>query len=426
MSDFLLIGYGIVGRGVFRHLRGHITVIDRLPLDVHALPGQTVETVEASVNPYTVLGLLERHSRPGTIVVETATEIDTTEVVAWCHRNGRHFINTVADIWHPTLMEWSEGYRYIDGLVQRIMKPLLALNDATPVGPTSVVMHGANTGMVNHYFKQAVRALARQRGVEVAAVAAEVSAAYVVEKDTICFGHGFKPSDGVFYNTWNIREFLLESAAHAEYPDAGTVTIAPRALQRDVFLDDMSVKGRMVSHEETFTMAHWLDRAGGNRDAVVQFLYEASPVGLISRIRHPFGSNYVERIVTTEVDCGFDLVAALVVLKDGANWYCGHRMTNPEAHAYFTETNATAWFVSASVLAAIDWVRANPDRGIRLPEFADDEEIVAGFRNWSDPANHFSRPVQNLFLSEPYADLAVENLYARDIDPAATAALKMS
>ena len=55
MNDFLLIGYGIVGRGVFRHLRGD-HLIDRLPLDVHVLPGQTVETVEASVNPYTVLG----------------------------------------------------------------------------------------------------------------------------------------------------------------------------------------------------------------------------------------------------------------------------------------------------------------------------------------------------------------------------------
>ena len=39
--------------------------------------------------------------------------------------------------------------------------------------------------------------------------------------------------------------------------------------------------------------------------------------GLTGRLDKPhppsFGSNYVERIVTTEVDCGFDLVAALVV-----------------------------------------------------------------------------------------------------------------
>ncbi len=423
MSDVLLIGHGIVGRGVLRHLRGHITVVDRVPVQVQALPGQTVDVIQASVNPYTWLDLLERHTRPGTIVVETATEIDTAEVVAWCHRNGRHFVNTVADIWHPTLMEWSEGYRRIEGLMDRIVAPLLALNDAHPSGPTSVVMHGANTGMVNHFFKQAMRGLARQRGLSIEQIGAEVRAAYVVEKDTICFRPGFEPDRGTFYNTWNIREFLIESAARPEYPQGGAVAIAPRALQRDLFLDDTAVKGRIVSHEETFTMAHWLDRVGGNRGATVQFLYEASPVGLWSRVHHPFGSNYVERIVTSEVDCGFDLVAALVVLKDGANWYCGHRMTNDEAHGFFAETNATAWFVSAGVLAAIDWIREHPDRGIRLPEFADDAAILKRFHRWCDPAHFVSRPVRNLFLSEPYADIGVGNLYAQETERSAVAAM---
>ena len=35
-------------------------------------------------------------------------------------------------------------------------------------------------------------------------------------------------------------------------------------------------------------------------------------------------------------------------------------MTDPEADAYFDENDATAWFVSASVLAAIDWSAPTP------------------------------------------------------------------
>ena len=412
MVDYCLIGYGIVGRGVCEYLKGHIIVIDKIPVAVPARPGQRIEVIQAEVTEENFAGILERYSGKGTIVVETATSIETAQVVSWCHANGRHFVNTVADIWLTTTLEWSENYRRLDDLLARIVEPLFAIHEGARSGPTAVVMQGANTGMVNHYLKRAIREMAAHQGRPIAEVGRAVREVYVIEKDTLCFRPGFRPAPDVFYNTWNIKEFILESVARCEYPSGGSVELTKRALQRDVFLGGKMVKGRLVAHEETFTMAYYLKTTYGNDHAKVQFLYEASPIGVMSRMRYPFGYDYIERCVTFEVEEGYDLVGTLVVLDDGSAWFTGQQMENADARRFLAETNATAWYVSAGVLAAIEWIKADPNRGILFPEFADEAAVIRNFHRWCDPKAFQSYPVTGLVLSPEYPDIEIDNLYA--------------
>lgn len=410
--DYVLIGYGVVGRGVLARLTGSITVIDRDPVTISPAAGQSIEIVQATVTERNFAELMEQHSRPGTIVIETANHIGTAELVSWCHANGRHFVNTVADIWLDQLIDWSDGFRNIDGLLYRVVEPLFKLHETARSGATSVVMQGANTGMVNHYLALAIAELARTTGRPLEAVGRAVRDVYIIEKDTLCFRPDFRPQPDVFYNTWNIKEFILESAAFCEFPERGQRTVRSRPLQRDVFLDDVTVKGRLVPHEETFTFAYYLERAFGNRNASVQFLYEASPIGVYSRMRYPFGYDYVERCATHELAGGYDLVGTLVVLEDGNNWFVAHRMDNDVALRQFADTNATAWYVSAGVLAAVRWIKEAPNRGILFPEFADNRAVLDHFLHYADPRTHISRPIVNLFVSEEYDDIVVGNLFA--------------
>lgn len=422
--DYVLIGYGVVGRGVLAYLKGTATVIDHHPVQLVPVAGLSVTTVVETVTEHNFASLLERHSRPGSIVIETANHIGTSEIVAWCHANGRHFVNTVADIWHSQLVDWSDGYRNIDGLLYRVVEPLFALHERARTGATSVVMQGANTGMVNHYLGVAIADLGRATDRTLDEVGRRVRQVYILEKDTLAFRPELRPEPDVFYNTWNIKEFILESAALCEFPENGVRTVRTRPLQRDVFLDDVIIKGRLVPHEETFTMAYYLERRFGNRSASVQFLYEASPIGVYSRMRYPFGYDYLERTATHELERGYDLVGTLIVLDDGSNWFTGHRMENDVARRYYADTNATAWYVSAGVLAAVEWIRAEPERGILFPEFADNRTVVGCFLRYADPAAHISRPIANLFVSEEYDDITVANLFAtgeKSYDPASHA-----
>jgi homospermidine synthase len=161
-------------------------------------------------------------------------------------------------------------------------------------------------------------------------------------------------------------------------------------------------------------MDYFLKQAFGNDRATVQFLYEASPIGTWSRMRYPLGYDYVERAVVDEVDLdrGYNMVGTLVILDDGRAWFTGHKMQNSEARRFFDLTNATAWYVSAAVLAAIEWVEKNRDRGILIPEFSDHDAIIANFHRYCDPAHTFSRKVERLWMSEEYADVEIANLYA--------------
>lgn len=412
MIDYLVIGHGVVGRGVVAHLKGHVVIIDERPIAVERNAARETQVVLGAVTEKNFVELLGRFSDPGTIVIETANHIGTADVVAWCHANGRHFVNTVADIWHSDLVEWSDGYRNIDGLLYRVVEPLFALHERATAGATSVVMQGANTGMVNHYLRQAIRDLAAASGKSEDAIGGAVRQVYILEKDTLTFRPGVRPEPDVFYNTWNIKEFILESAALCEFPENGARMVRDRPLQRDVFLDDVVIKGRLVPHEETFTMAYCLERTYANSQASVQFLYEASPIGVFSRMRYPFGYEYTERCVTNEVDTGYDLVGTLIVLDDGQNWFTGYRMENAVARRFFTDSNATAWYVSAGVLAAVDWIRAQPDRGVLFPEFADNAAVIDRFLTWGDRAHYISRPVSSLFVSAEYDDISIANLFA--------------
>jgi len=65
------------------------------------------------------------------------------------------------------------------------------------------------------------------------------------------FKKGFKPDPKVFYSTWNVLEFFLESIAHADYPLDGDRVETETALRRDLILDRDMVNARIVSHEET-------------------------------------------------------------------------------------------------------------------------------------------------------------------------------
>ncbi|VVC76615.1 Homospermidine synthase [Aquicella siphonis] len=410
--DYVLIGYGIVGAGVLHYLNGNIVVIDKTRKDIPLSPRRNILFIEQAISDSNYRDLLAAHSHPGTIVIETAVETDTRALSSWCHRNGRHFINTVGDAWLPETLRLTNHYQNIDGIMNVYIDRLIpALTDN---GPTCLLTHGANPGMVNHYLNAAIQELAAARQQSFAQIVDQIQEIHILEKDTLMFKKNFVPESHIFYNTWNILEFFLESIAHTDYPDHNGIKAYQNAKSRLVVLDHTAIHGRIVSHEETFSMRHYL-ASQYNKTCKIQFLYECSPIGELSRTKWKFGESYQAKCATDELDHehGFDLVGTLVVLRDQSNWFCGYSMEQSEALHAYPHTNATAWYVSASVLAAIDWLKDNPGRGLVFPEMtgADDSlRIIEHFRKHCSGMNYFSTPVRNLFISDEYDSYECVNL----------------
>lgn len=409
---YLLIGYGIVGRNLLDYLDGPVTIIDhQVAPPVHP---RIQQVIQEKVTEENFEGLLHGLTQAGDIIIETAVEIDTSAVGLWAHTNGRHYINTVCDMWLPKTLKLTDNYRNINNLLYQYTQQPLALTTSIRSGPTCLLGHGANIGMVNHFFKMAVLEKATSDRRDPDTLLSTVKQVYILEKDTLVFKPGFVPDSQTFYNTWNILEFIMESTALADYPTHSQIHQSQRAEIRDVFLGDVCIHGRVVSHEETYTINHYLTRQGACPEKI-QFIYECSPVGEQSRIKFPFGSVHVSQAATSELNetAGFDLVGALVVFEDGSNWFYGYQMTQDSIKSVHT-TNATAWFVTAGVLTGIQLIKANPDLGFNFPEnlnFTLNRQAIDWFLSYVLPDQLISRSIDQLYLSDEYETYEVANLY---------------
>jgi homospermidine synthase len=415
--EVLIIGFGVVGKGVLVGLQKHFNNVNATVLDCSdtVIEDAKNSIVHQFINPNNhwsfktehltsanYVQLLEELTSAGGIVVETCVEVNTADVLSWCVKHGRHFTNTVCDMWREETMEKTNHYKNIHGILRDFVLPVAKVirDDNIAEGTnntTCMVGNGANIGMVNHYFKKAMSDAAAAWGMTIEEVGPLLKGVYVFEKDTIVFRQDFVPVSGIFYNTWNVLEFHLESVAHVDYPpETGEGHVAAKGVQdvsydravvRDLNLRDCLVHARVVSHEETYSIADWCNRQWGCHPEI-QFLYECSPIGEVCRVKYPLGSACTPVCVSTEADgaCGSDLVGTLIQLKDGRAWStsfdCAQTDLAPELKKF---TNATAWYVSCGVLSSILFLREFPNEGPGFPEDFDsrfNEIVVRNFENF--------------------------------------------
>jgi homospermidine synthase len=368
--------------------------------------------------------------------VETCVEVNTADVLSWCLRNGRHFTNTVCDMWREQTYEKTNHYKNIHGILRDYVLPVAAVirdvffpEKAETSFPSAMIGMGANIGMVNHYFKKAMTDASKAWGMSIDEIGSQLQGVYIFEKDTIVFKKDFVPQEGVFYNTWNVLEFHLESVAHVDYPPTTTEAddlsngvlnvFYDRAMNRDITLNDVIVHGRVVSHEETYSIADYCHRRWGCHPEV-QFIYECSPIGEVSRIKYPLGTGAVPVCVSTEADPDFgsDLVGTLIILKDGRAWSTYFDCAQDDITTELKEfTNATAWYVSCGVLSSILFIREHPQEGPGFPEDFDSKfnEVVA--RNFERFVTSTGKGIRSqdetsrLRLTGPYPTYECENRY---------------
>jgi len=449
----VIIGFGVVGKGVLVGLQKHFRNVRGVVLDMSAkvvedgpkvleIPEftnatNTWEFKEQVVNSSNYVEVFTSLTAVGTIVVETCVEVNTANALSWCLRNGRHFTNTVCDMWREETYAKTDHYRNIHGILRDYVLPVakvirdvfLPEKAANTVFPTALIGNGANIGMVNHYFKKAMNDASAAWGVTVDEIGPQLKGVYIFEKDTIVFKKDFVPQPNIFYNTWNVLEFHLESVAHVDYPPTTTETddlsngvlnvFYDRAMNRDLTLNDVIVHGRVVSHEETYSIADYCYRRWGNHPEV-QFLYECSPIGEVCRVKYPLGSGCVPVCVSTEADpdVGSDLVGTLIILKDGRAWSTYFDCAQVDISAELKEfTNSTAWYVSCGVLSSILFLREFPQEGPGFPEDFDCKfnDVVA--RNFERFVTSTGKEIRSqdesprIRLTGPFPTYECENHY---------------
>ncbi len=158
----LSIGYGAVAECtlpiLFRHLDAsprNLTILDfedRTPhLAQWSAQGATVARVR--VAPDNLGALLGKYVSSGDLIVDLAWNIDAGDILQWCHDHGVLYVNTSTEVWDPYAVDEStpptERTLYWRHL--KLRERLAAWKEP---GPTAVLEHGANPGLISHFTKQ--------------------------------------------------------------------------------------------------------------------------------------------------------------------------------------------------------------------------------------------------------------------------------
>ena len=96
----------------------------------------------------------------GDMILDLAWDIKTSEILSWCRDHGVRYLNTSVELWDPyTGMAESHPLdRTLYVRHQEIRKMVASWGDNR--GPSAVVEHGANPGLVSHFTKQALTEIA--------------------------------------------------------------------------------------------------------------------------------------------------------------------------------------------------------------------------------------------------------------------------
>ncbi|MGE0152138.1 MAG: homospermidine synthase [Reyranellaceae bacterium] len=401
----VMIGFGSIGQGVLPLILRHI---DMKPAQITIVTAEDRGRAEAK--KYGIAFVKKRLTRgnyrevlgplvgEGDFIVNLSVEVASTALIELAQEVGARYIDTCIEPWpggytDPNLSV-SERSNYA------LRESVLALREKYKGGPTAVIAHGANPGLVSHFVKQALLNIARDTGVKTrtpasreqwAALAQKlgIKTIHIAERDTQVSN---KPKKvGEFVNTWSIDGFVSEGCQPSELGWGTHEKHFPKDGARHKFGGGAAIylnrpglttrvrtwtpiegpfHGFIVTHNEAISIADYYTVRNGRKAAyrpTVHYAYHPCDAAILS-MHEIVGKNFHEqkrkRLMVEEVVSGIDELGVLLMgHKKGAYWY-GSQLSIQQARKLAPYNNATSLQVTAPALSGIVWALENPNRGL--------------------------------------------------------------
>jgi homospermidine synthase len=401
----VMIGFGSIGQGVLPLILRHIAI---KPSQIEIVTADDRGREEAErygiafskkrLTRANYLGVLGPKLSAGDFIVNLSVEVASTALIELAQAKGCHYIDTCIEPWpggytDPSL---SISQRSNYALRDRALK----LREKYRSGPTAVIAHGANPGLVSHFVKQALLNIARDTNVKVKVPSSRegwaklaqrlgVKTIHIAERDTQVSS---TPKEvGEFVNTWSIDGFVSEGGQPAEMGWGTHEKALPKDGKRHAFGCDAAIylnrpgitqkvrtwtpiegpfHGFIITHNEAISIADYFTVREGRKVAyrpTVHYAYHPCDQAIMS-MHEITGKNLKQqkrqRLMVEEIEAGRDELGVLLMgHKKGAYWY-GSQLDIHEARKVAPYNNATSLQVCAPVLSGIVWALENPDRGV--------------------------------------------------------------
>jgi homospermidine synthase len=413
----VIVGFGSIGQGVLPLLMRHVeidpaqvTIVTAEPRGRDVAAEYGVAFDESPLTRDNYRAVLGTRTGPGDFLLNLSVDVSSTALIELCQEKGALYLDTCIEPWpggytDPNLPP-SARSNYA------LRESALALRPRYPGGPTAVLTHGANPGLVSHFVKQALIDLAQASGLGASvprsradwALLAEqlgVKVIHIAERDTQVATTPKEP--GEFVNTWSIDGFVSEGSQPAElgwgtherhFPkdgrrhdfgcDAAIYLLRPGAATRVRSWTPLEgpYHGFLITHGESISIADYLTLRDGNRvrsRPTCHYAYHPCDDAVLSL--HEFaGKNWqlqrLKRLMMEEISSGTDELGVLLMGPPKGVYWFGSRLTIAEARRTAPHNNATSLQVTAAVLAGVVWALEHPRQGIVEPEEMDFERIL--------------------------------------------------
>ena len=373
-NQILFVGYGAVAECtlpiLFKHLKvpaRNVTIMDfeDRAEKLKKWTAKGVRFVRDRVTEENMGTLLAKHLGAGDVLIDLAWNIDALEILQWCHEHGVRYINTSTELWDPYK---SGNHPTEKTLYWRHMNLRRMTARWKEKGPTAVIEHGANPGLISHFTKQGLIDIGRAsiadkklKGKDaefVAQLIAEQKFNLLAQKLGVkvihCSERDTQVTDrpkqvGEFVNTWSIEGFREEGTTTAEMgwgthekwlpPLAykhktgpqNQICLARMGLNTWVrsWVPHYSILGMVVRHGEAFTISDKLtvwDKTKAVYRPTVHYAYCPCDSAIVS-LNELRGSNYKLqeklRIMNDEITSGSDILGALLMGHGYNSWWIG-------------------------------------------------------------------------------------------------------
>ncbi len=349
----------------------------------------------------------------GDFLLNLSVNVSSVALIEYCYEKGVLYLDTCIEPWlggyTDTSVSASRRSNY--GLREEVLE-FSAKYPKPKSGPTVIMTHGANPGLISHWVKRAMVNLARDiKGVasipksraQWAQLAMDlgVKVIHCSERDSQVARPGKQRFE--FVNTWSVDGFVGEGTQPCELgwgqhekhfpPDgmehdygckAAIYLTRPGASVRvrSWTPQEGHYHGYLITHGEAISIS---DYYTVHKDKQVAYRptchYAYHPCDDTMLSLHEYaGKNWElpqqKRILMDEIFDGIDELGALLMGHErGAYWY-GSQLSVHEARKLAPFNNATSLQVASGVMAAVIWAMENPQRGICDPDDMDFERVL--------------------------------------------------
>jgi len=409
----IFIGFGSIGQGVLplimRHVGGltadRVTIVTADDAGREEAAEYGIKIINHPLTRENFRHVLDPLVGRGDFLLNLSVDVSSIALIKLCHEKGALYLDTCIE-------PWPGGYTDPNIPASRrtnyaLREEVLELRKTWSNGPTAVITHGANPGLVSHFVKQALLDVAAGTGRDAgdpksrddwANLAKElgVKVIHIAERDSQVSNKPKMP--GEFVNTWSVDGFVSEGSQPAELGWGTHERHFPRdGRQHDfgrksaIYLmqpgcatrvrtwtpEALHYHGFLITHGESISISDFLTVRQNDRvlyRPTVHYAYHPSDNAVLSV--HEFcGRNFQlqerKRIMMEDITAGIDELGVLLAGHGkNAYWY-GSQLSIEEARKLAPHNSATSLQVTVAALSGMIWAIENPAMGIVEPDEID-------------------------------------------------------